>query len=146
MTTNAPTITPQPTFCSNYEKGEEPTNWMRNYQLSFPSSYSEAEKIAQLSCSAQTQAQQRHVVLKEEDIGIMIEEDRGQEWGHMKWAKEIAQMAQGFNDSQCHLLDTILENMPEVLQDFLADNYASLADFEADVAKISASQLVKVKQ
>ncbi|KAG1879696.1 hypothetical protein C8R48DRAFT_668486 [Suillus tomentosus] len=143
MTTNAPTITPQPTFCSDYEKSEEPTNWMRNYQLSFLSSNSEAEKIAwfELQCTAASPAEAwyatlttvetaswstflmafqkcwpppaqvtltvtqkkdriRAVVLKEEDIGIMIEADRGREWGHMKWAKEIAQMAQGFNDSQ----------------------------------------------
>ncbi|KAG2100648.1 uncharacterized protein F5147DRAFT_776853 [Suillus discolor] len=189
MSTNAPTITPQPTFYGNYKKGEEPTNWMRNYQLSFPSSYSDAEKITQfeLQCAAASPAEAwyatltgadtatwsafltafrkcwpppiqvtltvtqkkdriRAIVLKEEEIGVMIEEDRGREWGHVKWAKTIARTAQGFNDTQCHLLDVILENTPEVLRDFLADNYSSWADFEADVAKISTSQLDRAKQ
>lgn len=55
-------------------------------------------------------------------------------------------MAQGFNDSQCHLLDVILKNTPEVLRDFLSNNYATWADFEADVSKVSASHLLKAKQ
>lgn len=38
------------------------------------------------------------MVLKEEDIGVMIEKDRGRDWGHMKWAKQVAQMALGFGD------------------------------------------------
>ncbi|KAG1813078.1 hypothetical protein EV424DRAFT_1349096 [Suillus variegatus] len=76
----------------------------------------------------------------------MIEEDRGREWGHVKWAKKVARMAQGFNDAQCHLLDVLLENTPEVLCDFLSDNYTMWTEFEMDVAKISASQLLRVKQ
>ncbi|KAG2117458.1 hypothetical protein DEU56DRAFT_761388 [Suillus clintonianus] len=138
MSTNSTTITPQPSFYGDYEKGEEPTDWIRKYQLSFPSSYSDGEKIARFELQA--------VTLKEEEIGIMIEEDRGREWGHVKWAKKVLRMAQGFNDTQCHLLDVVLENTPEVLRDFLLDNYTTWTDFETDVAKVSASQLVKAKQ
>ncbi|KAG0694478.1 hypothetical protein DFH29DRAFT_880692 [Suillus ampliporus] len=42
--------------------------------------------------------------------------------------------------------DVVLENTPEVLQDFLADHYTTWAEFEADVAKTSTSQLVRAKQ
>lgn len=40
----------------------------------------------------------------------------------------------------------VLENTPEVLQDFLADHYTTWADFETDVATTSASQLLWAKQ
>lgn len=76
----------------------------------------------------------------------MIEKDRGRDWGHVKWAKQVAQMALGFGDTQCHFLDVVLENTPEVLQDHLADHYTTWAEFETDVAKTSASQLLRVKQ
>ncbi|KAG2742835.1 hypothetical protein P692DRAFT_20685198, partial [Suillus brevipes Sb2] len=95
---------------------------------------------------AQKKDRIRSLVLKDEDIGVMIEEDRGRDWGHVKWAKKVSRMAQGFNDTQCHLLDVVLESTPEVLRDFLSDHYATWADFEADVAKVSASQLGKAKQ
>ncbi|KAG2337313.1 hypothetical protein BDR05DRAFT_1005127 [Suillus weaverae] len=55
-------------------------------------------------------------------------------------------MAQGFSDTQCHLLDVVLENTPEILRDFLSDNYSTWTDFEADMAKVSVSQLLKAKQ
>ncbi|KAG1886718.1 hypothetical protein F4604DRAFT_1675581 [Suillus subluteus] len=86
------------------------------------------------------------VILLEEEVGVMIEEDKGREWGHVRWAKKITHMAQSFNDMQCHLLDIVLENTPEILCDFLADNYTSWSDFETDVSKVSASQLLKAKQ
>ncbi|KAG2139160.1 uncharacterized protein EDB93DRAFT_1106137 [Suillus bovinus] len=86
------------------------------------------------------------IVLKDEEIGVMIEEDRGRDWGHVKWARKVSHMAQGFNDTQCHLLDAVLENTPKVLCDFLDNHYNTWAEFEADVAKISASQLRKAKQ
>ncbi|KAG1854087.1 hypothetical protein C8R48DRAFT_675684 [Suillus tomentosus] len=183
------TITPQPSFYGDYEKGEEPTDWLRKYELSFPPSATEADKLSrfELQCAAASPAETWHanlpasdkatwsafraafkvrwpqpaqvtltaaqkkerlkaVVLKEEEIGVMIEEDRGREWGHVKWAKKVARMAQGFNDSQCHLLDVVLENTPEVLRDFMLDNYTTWTDFEADVMKISASQLLRAKQ
>ncbi|KAG2056678.1 hypothetical protein BDR06DRAFT_1005967 [Suillus hirtellus] len=188
MSTNIPTITPQPTFYGDYEKGEEPTNWMRNYQLSFPPSYLDAKKIMQfeLQYAAASPAEAWYATLMlaetaswsmflaafrkrwppplqvtlmvtqkkdriqaivlEDEIGVMIEEDRGREWGHVKWAKTIARTVQGFSDTQCHLLDVVLENTLEVLRDFLADNYTLWSDFESDVAKISASQLDRAKQ
>lgn len=55
-------------------------------------------------------------------------------------------MAQGFNDTQCHLLDIGLDNTPDILRDLLVDNYTSWTDFEADVVKVSASQLQRAKQ
>ncbi|KAG0691595.1 hypothetical protein DFH29DRAFT_884113 [Suillus ampliporus] len=64
----------------------------------------------------------------------------------MRWAQQVARMAQGFNDSQCHLLDVVLENTPEILCDLLTDNYTSWTDFKTDVTKVSASQLLRVKQ
>ncbi|KAG1846476.1 hypothetical protein C8R48DRAFT_677810 [Suillus tomentosus] len=178
------TITPQPSFYGDYEKGEEPTDWLRKYELSLPTTTTDTDKIThfELQCTAAspaetwfaslptvdkaswiafraafrtrwppptqvtlTVAQKKErikvLVLKEDEIGVMIEEDRGREWGHIRWAKQIARMAQGFNDTQHHLLDVVLDNTPEILRDLLADNYASWMDFEADVAKVSASQL-----
>ncbi|KAG1738463.1 hypothetical protein EDB19DRAFT_1829085 [Suillus lakei] len=95
---------------------------------------------------AQKKERIKAVVLKEDKIGVMIEEDRGREWGHVKWAKQIMGVVRGFNNTQCHLLDVVLDNTPEILRDLLADNYTSWPDFEADVAKVSASQLQRVKQ
>ncbi|KAG1860088.1 hypothetical protein F4604DRAFT_1684465 [Suillus subluteus] len=189
MSSIVPAITPQPTFYGDYEKGEEPTNWIKNYLLSFPPSYTEAERISrfELQCAAaspikawftmltttetalwatfaaafkkcwpppiqttltvaQKKDQIQSVVLTEEEIRVMVEEDRGREWGHIKWAMKIAHTALGFNDMQCHLLDVVLENMPEVLRDFLADNYSTWSDFETNVGKISGSKLLKAKQ
>ncbi|KAG1818903.1 hypothetical protein EV424DRAFT_1347485 [Suillus variegatus] len=185
MSTHVPAIVPQPTFYGDYEKGKEPTNWIKNYQLSFPPAYTKAEKISEfeLQCTAASPAEAwfttltpaetaswvafkkrwpppsqatlmvtqkrdriQSVVLKEEEIRVMVEEKRGREWGHVKWAKKVVQMAQGFNDAHCHLLDVVLENTPEVLRDFLADNYSSCSDFETDVDKISVSQLLQAKQ
>ncbi|KAG1856825.1 hypothetical protein C8R48DRAFT_674798 [Suillus tomentosus] len=187
--TTIPAVVPQPSFYGDYEKEEEPTNWIRKYQLSLPPSYSDVEKISrfELQCAAASPAEEwftnlpstdkttwtnflaafkvrwpppahakltvaqkkerlKSVVLKEEEIGVMIEKDRGRDWGHVKWAKQVAQMALGFGDTQCHFLDVVLENTPEVLRDFLADHYATWADFKADVAKTSASQLIRAKQ
>ncbi|KAG1841077.1 hypothetical protein C8R48DRAFT_781530 [Suillus tomentosus] len=166
------TITPQPSFYRDYKKSEEPTDWIRKYELSFPSTSTDSEKINrfELQCAAASPAESwfatlpasdktildhvfgskkdriKALVLKEDEIGIMIEEDRGREWGHVKWAKKVARMAQGFNDTQCHLLDVVLENTPEVQCDFLSDNYTTWTEFETDVAKVSASQLLRVKQ
>ncbi|KAG2095266.1 uncharacterized protein F5147DRAFT_656917 [Suillus discolor] len=187
--TTIPAVVPQPSFYGDYEKEEEPTNWIRKYQLSLPPSYSDVEKIScfKLQCAAASPAEEwfanlpstdkttwtnflaafkvrwpppahakltvaqkkerlKSVVLKEEEIGVMIEKDRGRDWGHVKWAKQVAQMALGFGDTQCHFLDVVLENTPEVLRDFLADHYAMWADFEADVAKTLVSQLIRAKQ
>ncbi|KAG1777133.1 hypothetical protein EV702DRAFT_1045527 [Suillus placidus] len=189
MATTTQAIVPQPSFYGDYEKGEELTDWMRKYELSFPPSYSDMDKVArfELQCAAASPAETwftnlsaadkgswttfrtafrtcwpkpvevtltvaqkkdriHSLVLKDKEIGVMIEEDRGRDWGHVKWARKVSRMAQGFNDNQCHLLDVVLENTPQVLRDFLTDHYATWADFEADVAKISASQLGKAKQ
>ncbi|KAG2126617.1 hypothetical protein DEU56DRAFT_758862 [Suillus clintonianus] len=161
------TITPQPSFYGDYEKGEEPTNWLRKYELSLPTTATDTDKLSrfELQCAAASPAEIRWpqptqvtltvaqkkerikaVVLKEEEIGVMIEEERGREWGHVRWAKKVARMAQGFNDTQCHLLDVVLDNTPEVLRDLLVDNYTSWTDFETDVAKVSAAQLLRAKQ
>ncbi|KAG1770161.1 hypothetical protein EV702DRAFT_1202571 [Suillus placidus] len=189
MATNTSAVTPQPSFHGDYKKDEEPTNWLRKYQLSLPPSYTDMDKINcfELQCAAASPAEEwftnlptadkstwaaflvafkirwpppvhakltvaqkkehlKSVILKEEDIGVMIEKDRGRDWGHVKWAKQVVQMALGFGDMQCHFLDVVLENTPEVLRDFLADHYATWAEFEADIAKTSASQLVRAKQ
>ncbi|KAG1809233.1 hypothetical protein EV424DRAFT_1350077 [Suillus variegatus] len=183
------TITPQPSFYGDYEKGEEPTNWLRKYELSLPTTATDTDKLSrfELQCAAASPAESwyaslpatdkatwaafraafkvrwpqptqvtltvaqkkeriKAVVLKEEEIGVMIEEERGREWGHVRWAKKVARMAQGFNDTQCHLLDVVLDNTPEVLRDLLVDNYTSWTDFETDVAKVSAAQLLRAKQ
>ncbi|KIK35301.1 hypothetical protein CY34DRAFT_96348 [Suillus luteus UH-Slu-Lm8-n1] len=183
------TITPQPSFYGDYEKGEEPTNWLRKYELSLPTTATDTDKLTrfELQCAAASPAEDwyanlptadkatwvafraafrtrwpqptqvalmvaqkkeriKAIVLKEEEIGVMIEEDRGREWGHVRWAKKVARMAQGFNDTQCRLLDVVLDNTPEILRDLLVDNYTSWTDFEADVTKVSASQLHRAKQ
>ncbi|KAG2058528.1 hypothetical protein BDR06DRAFT_968530 [Suillus hirtellus] len=183
------TITPQPSFYGDYKKSEEPTDWIWKYELFFPSTSTDSEKINwfELQCAAASPAESwfatlpasdktswttflavfklhwpplaqvvltvaqkkdqiKALVLKEDEIGIMIEEDRGREWGHVKWAKKVARMAQGFNNMQCHLLDIVLENTPEVLHDFLLDNYTTWMEFKTDVTKVSALQLLRAKQ
>lgn len=60
MTTINPAVVPQPSFYGDYEKEEEPTNWIRKYQLSLPPSYSDAEKINrfELQCAAASPAEE----------------------------------------------------------------------------------------
>lgn len=158
------TIMPLPSFYGDYEKGEEPTDWFRQYRLSLPVNFTDGEKIDrfELQCAAGsmaevwvqtlptasranwaafslafaqrwpppvhvtlTLAQQKDriksIVLAEEDIGRMIEKERGREWGHVKWAKEIERTAQGFGDTRCLLLDVVLENTPTILRDLLME-------------------------
>ncbi|KAG2047564.1 hypothetical protein BDR06DRAFT_976616 [Suillus hirtellus] len=147
MTTITLAVVPQLSFYGNYEKEEEPTNWIRKYQFSLPLSYLDADKIMHAKLMvAQKKEHLKSVVLKEEDIGVMIEKDRGQDWHHVKWAKQVVQMALGFGDTQCHFLNVVLENTLEVLQDFLVDQYTTWVDFKADIAKTSVSQLVRAKQ
>ncbi|KAG2158715.1 uncharacterized protein EDB93DRAFT_1245943 [Suillus bovinus] len=95
---------------------------------------------------AQQKDRIKTITLKEEDIGRMIEKDRGREWGHVKWAKEIERTAQGFGDSRCLLLDVILEGTPAILRDLLTEQYASWPDFVTDVSRLSSSQLQRAKQ
>lgn len=120
-------IVPQPSFYGDYERGEEPTDWMRKYELSYPLSHSDADKIArfELQCAAASPAETwfnnlsnadksswtsfitafrthwprptpvtltvaqkkdriRLLTLKDKDIGVMVEEERGRDWGQVK--------------------------------------------------------------
>ncbi|KAG1802187.1 uncharacterized protein HD556DRAFT_1438235 [Suillus plorans] len=148
------TITPQPSFYGDYEKNPA-KSWFATLQASDKvlwTTFLAAFKIRRpppvqvVLTVAQKKDRIKALALQEEEIGIMIEEDRGREWGHVKWAKKVTRMAQGFNDAQCHLLDVVLENTPKVLHDFLSDNYTTWTEFEMDVARISASQLLRAKQ
>ncbi|KIK33113.1 hypothetical protein CY34DRAFT_18586 [Suillus luteus UH-Slu-Lm8-n1] len=112
------TITPQPSFYEDYEKGEEPTNWLRRYELLLPTTTTDTDKLThfELQCAAaspvenwyvnlptmdkatwvafqaafrarwpqptqvaltvaQKKEQIKAIVLKEEEIGVMIEDD-----------------------------------------------------------------------
>ncbi|KAG1895070.1 uncharacterized protein F5891DRAFT_1194579 [Suillus fuscotomentosus] len=95
---------------------------------------------------AQQKDRIKAITLKEEDIGRMIEKERGREWGHVKWAKEIERTAQGFRDTGCLLMDVVLENTPAILRDLLTEQYTSWPDFVTDVNRISLSQLQRTKQ
>ncbi|KAG2747238.1 hypothetical protein P692DRAFT_201916377 [Suillus brevipes Sb2] len=95
---------------------------------------------------AQQKDRIKSIVLAEEDIGRMIEKDRGREWGHVKWAKEIERTAQGFGDTRCLLLDIVLENTPAILRDLLTEQYNTWPEFVTDVSRLSSSQLQRAKQ
>ncbi|KAG2144245.1 hypothetical protein DEU56DRAFT_754307 [Suillus clintonianus] len=153
MATSTTTVTPQPSFHGNYEKDEEPTNWLRRYQLSLPPSYSDSDKIErfELQCAAASPAEECNIQntlasASTRETHSCAKEERGRDWGHVKWAKQVTKMVLGFGDVHCHFLDVVLENTPEVLRDFLADHYNTWAEFESDVAKTSASQLIWAKQ
>ncbi|KAG2117382.1 uncharacterized protein F5147DRAFT_648909 [Suillus discolor] len=123
-------------FYGDYEKREEPTDWLQKYELSFPTSAVDTDKLNQfeLQWAAASPAESCT-----SHINGCTEEGIAQ-------AKKLAQIVQGFNDSQYHLLDVILENTPEVLHNFMLDNYATWMDFKADVMKILVSQLLREKQ
>lgn len=81
------------------------------------------------------------VVLKEEDIGSMVEDEKGQEWGHVRWARQVQRLAQSFGDSNCQYLDVVLDGVPDILCDQLADSYTSWAAFLAGVNGVSINIL-----
>ncbi|KAG1837907.1 hypothetical protein DFJ58DRAFT_846271 [Suillus subalutaceus] len=141
-------VVPQPSFYGDYENGEEPTNWIQKYDLLFPPSYMDVDKINrfELQCAAAspaemwfatlgtaekaswatflaafrtwwpqppqitlTVAQKKDQIcaltLKDKDIGVMIEEDRGREWGHIKWGQRLG-LKQGYHNKEERIAGT----------------------------------------
>ncbi|KAJ6476970.1 hypothetical protein C8R45DRAFT_1102257 [Mycena sanguinolenta] len=57
---------------------------------------------------------QKHLVLQPEDVGVHIEEDGIQEWGHVCWAIKAAELATHVGDSG-GLVPQVLKNIPDSL-------------------------------
>ncbi|KAG0706448.1 hypothetical protein DFH29DRAFT_872228 [Suillus ampliporus] len=164
------TIIPQPSFYGDYKKGEEPTNWLRKYELSLPTTATDTDKLSQfeLQCAAASPAESWYASLPPTDkatwaafraafkvrwpqptqVTLTVAQKKEQDQGDSTegGGDRRDDRGRGFNDSQCHLLDVVLDNTPEILCDLLADNYTSWTDFETDVAKVSALQLLRAKQ
>ncbi|KAH7918440.1 hypothetical protein BV22DRAFT_1134592 [Leucogyrophana mollusca] len=177
-------IPAQPSF-----RGEEPADWVRQFQLGLPNTWTAAEKIVcfGLQCAAGSAgetwfngldaaqkatweafmlafnvrwlppvavqlsvAQQRErlraIILKEDDIGAMIEDEHRQDWGHVRWACQVSRLAQGFGDNNCQHLDAVLSTVPYILRDQLTEQYNTWADFLADVNRVPTAQLNRVKE
>ncbi|KAG1843849.1 hypothetical protein C8R48DRAFT_678598 [Suillus tomentosus] len=120
------TMTTLPLLRGDYLNGEEPTEWMQQFQLSLPPTWTDTEKIDRfkLQCvrggpahlwvtslpaaqtatwaillvafdlrwptappihltAAQKKERLKAIVLKETDIGVMMDNEKGQEWGHL---------------------------------------------------------------
>ncbi|KAG1775750.1 hypothetical protein EV702DRAFT_1046647 [Suillus placidus] len=164
MSTTTAAVTPQSSFYGDYEKGEEPTDWIRKYQLSFPPSYSDTEKIArfELQCAAASPAESWFTNLPATDKAswaqflaafrtqwpppAQVTLTVTQKKDHIRALKKIEEENGDTSNGQRRSREWLKENTPEILRDFLSDNYSTWTDFEADVAKVSASQLLKAKQ
>ncbi|KAG1853643.1 hypothetical protein F4604DRAFT_1686237 [Suillus subluteus] len=85
------------------------------------------------------------LVLKDKDIGTMLDDNKGQEWGHVRWARQVQRLAQSFGDSNCQYLDVVLNGVPDLLRDQLADTYANWAAFLAGVNGVSINLLNRAR-
>ncbi|KAG2129030.1 hypothetical protein DEU56DRAFT_915345 [Suillus clintonianus] len=95
--------------------------------------------------SAQKKERLKAVVLKEADIGMMIDDERGQEWGHVRWARQVQRLAQSFGDNTCQFLDVVLNGVPDLLRDQLSDTYTDWAAFLTGVNGVSINLLARAR-
>ncbi|KAG1861656.1 hypothetical protein F4604DRAFT_1929717 [Suillus subluteus] len=133
------TMTTLPLLRGDYLNGEEPADWMQQFQLNLPAAWTDSQKIDRftLQCARGGPAylwkkeQLKAITLKEEDIGVMIDDNKGQEWGHVHWARQVQRVAQGLNDTNCQYLDVVLEGVPDLLRDQLSNQYPDWGTFVA---------------
>lgn len=85
------------------------------------------------------------VVLKEAEIGTMLDDEKGQEWGHVRWARQVQRLAQSFGDNNCQFLDVVLDGVPDLLRDHLSDTYPDWAAFLAEVNGVSINLLARAR-
>ncbi|KAG1859493.1 hypothetical protein C8R48DRAFT_674023 [Suillus tomentosus] len=64
--------------------------------------------------AAQKKERLKAVVLKEAEIGTMLDDEKGQEWGHVRWARQVQWLAQSFGDNNCQFLDVVLHGTPDL--------------------------------
>ncbi|KAG1873266.1 hypothetical protein C8R48DRAFT_668139 [Suillus tomentosus] len=95
--------------------------------------------------AAQKKERLKAVVLKEAEIGTMLDDEKGQEWGHVRWARQVQRLAQSFGDNNCQFLDVVLDGMPDLLRDHLSDTYTDWAAFLAGVNSVSINQLARAR-
>ncbi|KAG1847711.1 hypothetical protein F4604DRAFT_1935767 [Suillus subluteus] len=160
-------MTTLPLLRGDYLNGEEPADWMRQFQLNLPAAWTDSQKIDRFTLHAKIyvgrlshgiqhmmanhtshpfygsseKEQLKAITLKEEDIGVMIDDNKGQEWGHVHWARQVQRVAQGLNDTNCQYLDVVLEGVPDLLCDQLSDQYPDWGTFVAGVNNVSINLL-----
>ncbi|KAG1860029.1 hypothetical protein F4604DRAFT_1930339 [Suillus subluteus] len=181
-------MAPLPLLKGDYLNGKEPTDWMQQFQLNLPPSWTDAQKVDRfiLQCTrgrpahiwvsslsaaqmatwvdlitayeahwpttppvflvaAQKKERLKALTLKEGDIGVMIDNEKGQEWGHIHWACQVQQLAQSFNDVNCQYLDVVLEGVPDLLHDQLSDLYLDWGAFVTGVNNMSINLLSRAQ-
>ncbi|KAG2336782.1 hypothetical protein BDR05DRAFT_1005568 [Suillus weaverae] len=75
----------------------------------------------------------------------MLDDDKGQEWGHMRWARQVQRLAQSFGDNNCQFLDVVLDGVPDLLHNQLSDTYTDWAAFLAGVNGMSINLLARAR-
>ncbi|KAF9231407.1 hypothetical protein BU15DRAFT_68359 [Melanogaster broomeanus] len=87
----------------------------------------------------------RAITLDENDIGVLVEGENGQEWGHVHWATRVFHTAQTLGDVNCLLVDVVLENTPDIMRELIGDMFHTWTDFLTAVSNVSTSQLSRLK-
>ncbi|KAG1806375.1 uncharacterized protein HD556DRAFT_1436345 [Suillus plorans] len=75
----------------------------------------------------------------------MLDDEKGQEWGHVRWARQVQWLVQSFGDNNCQFLDVVLDGMPDLLCDYLSDMYTDWAAFLAGVNNVPINQLARAR-
>ncbi|KAG1781306.1 hypothetical protein EV702DRAFT_1193483 [Suillus placidus] len=144
---NMTTMALLPLLKGDYLNGEEPTDWMQQFQLNLPPE--EDQPTFGTAClpysSSKEGTAQGINTLKEDDIGVMIDDEKGQEWGHVCWARQVQCLAQSFNDINCQYLDVVLEGVPDLLRNQLLDLYPDWGAFVTGVNNVSINSLSRAR-
>ncbi|KAG1818249.1 hypothetical protein EV424DRAFT_1540191 [Suillus variegatus] len=93
-----------------------------------------------------TRAQQKEWVmaelLEEDEIGVWAEGN----YGHVTWASKVSRLALGMGDTAGHLIEYMLEGIPDLLKDHLKCDYDSWDDFIEDVQRVPSVKLKRGRE
>jgi len=85
-------------------------------------------------------------VLKEEDIGIWTADGATGNYGHVVWAHKVMRLALGMGDVAGFLIESALENVPNMLKDHLTCDYSTWQEFVDDVENVPAVKLKRARE
>jgi hypothetical protein len=93
-----------------------------------------------------TRAQQKERImaemLEESEIGVWAEGN----YGHVTWADKVSRLALGMGDTNGHLIEYVVEGIPDLLKDHLKCDYDSWDDFIDDVQSVSSVKLKRGRE
>ncbi|OJA10910.1 hypothetical protein AZE42_13794 [Rhizopogon vesiculosus] len=85
-------------------------------------------------------------MLKEEDIGVWMADGVTGNYGHIVWAHKVMHLALGMGDTAGFLIDSALENIPNMLKDHLLCSYSTWQEFVDDVESVPAVKLKRARE